>query len=126
MLHEEQRLWSNVCEYFDRYLDQANTHDLRDIVDELLERTRRENVSVWEWKEVLDDLAERVSAIEDYAGLGPGSAAPPPLFRRAPVTRQVDIGFGCPGGLCDRRISGGLLDPTPRCRILAREMTLLT
>jgi hypothetical protein len=122
---EEQRLWSKICNDFDTYLDQAEAYDLAGEVRALLERTRREDVSVWEWKELLDDLADRVSWAEDHAGLGSRSGEPARASRLTPVDRQVDTGFGCPGGLCDRQVTGGLLAPKPRCRILAKEMTLL-
>lgn len=125
MLHEEHQLWSKICEDFDTLLDQADIYDLAGQVQDLVERTRRENVSVWEWKELLDDLAERVSWADDYASLGDDPADPPPVFRRAPMAKKIDTGFGCPGGLCDRQVTGGLLDPAPWCGVLAREMTLL-
>jgi hypothetical protein len=120
---EEQRLWSKICEGFDSILDGADTFDLAGAVGELVERTRHSSVSVWEWKELLDDLAERLSHAEDYAGLGDRPLEPEFVSWRAPVAKRVDSGFRCPGELCDRQVVSGLLDPTPMCRILDREMT---
>lgn len=123
---EEQRLWSTICAEFDTRLDQAGAYGLACEVQKLLERTRRTEVSVWEWKELLDHLANRVSWAKDHAGLGDRADQREPGPRRTQAARQVDTVFGCPDGLCDRRVTGGLLDPKPWCQILAKEMTLLT
>jgi hypothetical protein len=125
VLREERLLWSWICDNLDTIQDQANTYEVTGEMSDLLTRTRHEEVSVWEWNEFLDDLAERVSWATGYAGLGDRPAGPGEPGRRAPVARQVDTGFGCPGGLCDRLATGGLLEPTPVCRILAKDMTLL-
>lgn len=122
---EEQRLWSTICAEFDTRLDQAEAHGLAGEVQKLLERTRRAEVSVWEWKELLDHVADRVSWAKDHAGLGDRVDQREPVPRRTQAARRVDTVFGCPGDLCDQRVTGGLLDPKPWCHILAKEMTLL-
>jgi hypothetical protein len=122
----EQRLWSTICADFDTRLDQAEAYGLAGEVRKLLERTRRTEVSVWEWKELLDQLTDRISWAEDHAGLGDRRYQQEPVPPRTRATQRADTVFGCPGDLCDRRATGGLLDPKPRCHILAKEMTLLT
>lgn len=124
MFREEQLMWSEICDNLDTILEQADTYELTGEIRALLARTRHAEVSVWEWKELLDDLAERVSWAMDYSGLGDRRPTPESPDRQMPLARQVDTGFCCPGDLCDRRVTGGLHEPTPVCGILAKDMTL--
>jgi hypothetical protein len=121
--NDEQRLWAGICGDFDHTMAQAKGYWLADEFHALLDRTRRTGASVWEWKELLDELDERVLSATDHAGRNGDGRVSGARSRLAPVAKAAPTGFGCPKGLCDRQAAVGLLDATPRCHLFDREMS---
>ena len=118
---EEERLWARICADLDELTDQARNYAREAEFQELLKRTRRRrDVSVWEWKELLDELAATQAELVDYAGRdGEHVSGRGPEHYPGP---RPDFVFACPVGLCARRSADGPLGPKPRCELFGEDM----
>jgi hypothetical protein len=119
MSRDEQRLWTKVCDEFERLRDEAAEFGCGSRFDRLVARTRQANVSIWEWKDLLDEIAEQISLEADYSGRG----EQPVRVALGSRPAFVNTRFACPAGLCGDYAAGSPLSGPPRCLLLDREMT---
>jgi hypothetical protein len=115
---DEQRLWAELCAQFERLRDEAAEFGFRKEFEHLLARTRQEQVPVWAWQELLDEIAEQVSQEADYSGRGDRQAYLTVGSRpEYPASR-----FSCPVGLCGSYAVGSALTGRPRCLLMDKDM----
>ncbi|PPK64440.1 hypothetical protein V5P93_007111 [Actinokineospora auranticolor] len=127
MTRDDERQWGAVCAEVPTLDERARHFGRWRRFTELLARTRAgDAVSVWEWRELADELGQLHAEETRYVGRQPtgkpfpaadSRAVEPGTAARAPVPEQ----FACPVARCDR-IAGAVSTPAPRCQLQDKAM----
>jgi hypothetical protein len=113
--------WAELCGRFTRLRVEAVHCGLGSRCQGLVDAARRGEARVEDWVELTAEIAELHDEAADYTSRR-GEFA---VTARVETEIAVSGGFGCPGGLCDRRLVAHALGPTPRCELLNRDMRTL-